>query len=107
MRWPPPFPAEPRQGAVWPACLRGWVWIWRAVHCPGCLTPCPPGGLPAYTTCPACPTCPPAQDREDKDGGSLDPLIYQPIEASLQWDLKYVSKVDSWKGIGHLVPIET
>ena len=47
------------------------------------------------------------QDREDKDGGSLNPLMYQPIEASLQWDSKYVSKVDSWKGIGHLVPIET
>lgn len=46
------------------------------------------------------------QAREDKDGGSGDTLLYAPVTAYLQHDGVYESKVATWAGIGHLVPIE-
>eukprot|EP00887_Chlorella_sp_A99_P007759 scaffold20.g7759.t1 len=40
--------------------------------------------------------------REKADGqmAATGPLTYQPIEASLQWDVIYKSKVADWKGYG-------
>lgn len=44
-----------------------------------------------------------AREQSEGAGADYDARRHQPIEAMVQWDVKYDEKVESWKGIGNLI----
>lgn len=43
------------------------------------------------------------REMSEGKGGGYNAQHHQALEAAVQWDVRYVEKVEAWKGIGHVI----